>query len=168
VKRVLAGLGVVVGLGCVAYALFAGKTDEELIRERLAELETAIEVGGEPKNLAVQALQMKGTFSNLFEPGVIAHIPELGSVRRGRDELAALATSSRNYFASLDVDFEHVHVQIDAAGRNAEVDTRAELTALGRAESVPRREARAVRFGFFKHDEHGWRIDSVDVGDIAE
>jgi len=167
-KRGLAAVGVAVGLSCIAYALWSSKTDEELIRERLDELEAAIVVEGESGNLAVEALQTKGTFSNLFEPEVRAHIPELGSTRQGRDELAGVATRSRRYFKRLDVEFNDIHVQIDGTQRNARVDTRAELTAVQRAEPGLRREVRQVQFGFFKHEDHGWRINAVDVGDLPD
>ena len=163
-KRILALGGIAAGLGLVGYALFSGETDEEQIRRRLDELAVAVEVAGEPQNVAVRGLQLKGKFQELFEQNVTATIPELGSSRSGRQDLAALAARSTVYFESLDVDFEDVSVSIDGTQANARVETTAVLTAARRGQGDLQRDQRRVRLRFFKDQEHGWRIASVKVG----
>jgi hypothetical protein len=168
VKRALAAVGVVAGLALIGYAVFSGQSDEELIRARLVELEEALALDGQSSNPAAHGLRLRGKFANIFEKDVTATIPELGSTREGRDELAALAMHSGSYFETLDVDFENVDVGIDGTKLNARVKTLAVVTGTRRGEKQPRREERRVALRFFKGEENGWRIAVVRVGDAEE
>jgi phosphoribosylformylglycinamidine synthase len=168
VKRALAFGGIAAGLGLLAYALFSGETDEEQIRRRLDELAAVVEVQGERQNVAVRGLQLKGKFRELFEKNVTATIPELGSARSGRTDLAALAARSTVYFDSLDLDFDDVSVSIAGGTMTARVESTVVMTAVRRGRTDPSRDERHVRFRFFKDEEHGWRISSVKVGDAED
>ena len=162
-RRALAFGGLAAGLALLAYAVFSGETDEEQIRRRLDEVAATIEVEGEPQNVAVRGLQLKGKFADLFERNVTATIPELGSGRSGRDELALLAARTTVYFESLDLDFDDVSVIVDGTHTNARVKTTAVMTGVRRGQTEPRRDERKVRLRFFKDQDHGWRISSVKV-----
>jgi hypothetical protein len=168
VKRALAFGGIAAGLALVAYALFSGETDEEQIRRRLDELASVVAVERQPGNVALRGLQLKGKFQGLFEKNVTATIPELGSSRSGRDDLAVLAAQSTVYFQFLDLDFDDVSVAIDGTGANAVVKATVVMTAVRRGEADPRRDERQVRLRFSKDEERGWRIASVKAGDIED
>ncbi len=167
-KRALAFGGIAAGLALLVYALFSGETNEEQIRRQLDELAAAVAVEGEPQNIAIRGLQLKGKFRDLFEKNVTATIPELGSSRSGRDALAALAARSTAYFESLDLDFDDVSVSIDGNQSNALVKTNVVMTGTQRGQAQLRRDERQVRFRFFKDPEQGWRIASVKVGEAEE
>jgi hypothetical protein len=162
-KRAIGIGGILAGLGLIGYALLAGESDEEQIRARLEQLEESVALDSEAQNVAVRALQLRGQFNEIFEPDVRARIPELGSTRHGREELATLAARSSSYFQSLDLQFEDLDIRIDDSSRQARVDSVALLTATRRGQAEPRRDERTVRFDFFNHEEHGWRITAVRV-----
>jgi hypothetical protein len=158
------GIGTILaGLGLIGYALLAAESDEERIRARLEQLEESVALHSEAQNVAVRSLQLRGGFSEIFEPDVRARIPELGSGRHSRDELVALAAQSSSYFQNLDLQFEDLEIRVDDTSRRASVDSVAVLTATRRGQAEPRRDERSVHFDFFNHEEHGWRIAAVRV-----
>ena len=164
-KRVLAATGVVLGLGLIGYAVFSRETDEEQIRRRLTELADAVHLDAERGNPAVRGLELRGRFAELFEKDVRAQIPELGSSRQTRDDLAALAAQSSAYFQSLDLDFQKVDVQLDGTRSGARVSSVVVMTATRRTDPAPERDEREVTFRFVKTDDPGWRIAELVVGE---
>ena len=167
-KRALAFGGIAAGLALILYALFSGETDEEQIRRKLDDLATTVAVEGETQNVAVRSLQLKGQFREIFEKNVTATIPELGSTRSGRGDLAALAARSTVQFEQLGLDFDDVSVSFDGGQTNAVVKTTVVMTGIRRGQVDPRRDRRRVRLRFFKDEDHGWRIASVKVGEAAD
>jgi hypothetical protein len=161
-RRWLAAGGAIVGLAAVLYALFAAKSDEELIAERLDELELAVQVDSDTStNPILRTGALGGKFQEIFTEDVTYSIPELTSGDRGRNGLATLAARAGSYFDNLVIDFGARHIDLDGSGKGARVSTTATVTAVRRGGDVDRDE-RNVRFELEESGE-GWRITSVSV-----
>ncbi|HMJ15138.1 MAG TPA: nuclear transport factor 2 family protein [Polyangiaceae bacterium] len=157
-KRALVWFGLALGLALVAYAVFARKTDEELIQERLARLGRSIGVAtGE--NPITRAARLNRDFSDLFTQEASVSIPELSGPIRGRRELAALATRAAAGFHNLDVAFTGTIIDLGNAG--ADVRTTATLSGV-RSDSDIDEGTRHVSLRF-AHTDGDWLIDSVSV-----
>jgi hypothetical protein len=164
-KRALALGALVAGALLVLWALFAGDTDEEKIRARLARLAAAVSVEGEGQNPVFRVAHLNQEFSELFTEDASVSIPELSEVREGRQALAALAGRATRYVEALDVDFEDVAVEINPP-KVAEVKARARLDAV-RPGSQRERDERRVTIRFV--DRGGaWLIASLRAEPKAE
>jgi hypothetical protein len=160
VKRALVWLALAVGLSLVVYAVFASKTDEEIIEEQLTRLAAAISVSPE-ENPLTRAARLNREFSELFSKDATASVPELSAPVQGRRELLALATRAAAGFRTLDVAFSGTTVEVGNAA--AEVKTTATLSGV-RSDGDLDRGKRQVGLRF-KRSDGDWWIDSVNVSD---
>lgn len=160
--RWIALVAALLGVALVGYAVFSGKSDEELIAERLVQLEDAIRVDSDTSpNPMVRTGYLNGEFEEIFVDNVSYRIPELTSGDNGRAALATLAARSSSYVQTLDVDFGDINVELVAGGTGATVMTRAAVRAT-RSGGRHERDDRTVRFEFSKSDD-GWQIASLRV-----
>jgi hypothetical protein len=154
-------LAAVAGLAAIGYAVLAKPTDEELILDRLAALEAAIQVDGDTSpNPVLRAGAVQGAFKEIFVEDVTFSIPELTSGGHGRAALAGLAARSGLVYRTLTVDFGGTDVTVARNASTATVQTTATVQATRGAGLE--RERRPVAFGFTRVDGD-WRIASVRV-----
>jgi hypothetical protein len=161
VKRWLAIAAVVLGLGAVLYAVFAAPSDEEEIRAQLDRLALVVGVTADEKNPVIRGARLKREFAEIFTEDVAVSIPELTSLRSGRDELAAVGARAGTYFQTADVSISQIDIEIDGAKTRAQVRSVATLT--GSRGGELERDERRVRFEFVQRDGD-WLIDAVRVG----
>jgi len=164
-KRALAVGALIAGALLVLWALFAGDTDEEKIRTRLARLAAAVSVEGQGQNPVFRVAHLNQEFSELFTEDASVSLPELSEVRSGRQALAALAGRATRYVEALDVDFEDVAVEISAP-KAAHVKARAKLDTV-RLGGQRERDERRVSFRFVERGG-AWLITSVRAEPKAE
>jgi phosphoribosylformylglycinamidine synthase len=156
-KRLLAAIGIALGVGLVLFALFAAKSDEERIRERLAQLARAVSVD-EDENILFRKSRLDRELEQVFTPDVHVDLPELGARPRSRSELVRLATAATRHYRSLDVQLDAE--RIDVAGDHAEVQAQAELVSAG---DDPGRQRRRVTFRLVKDPSLDWQITAARV-----
>lgn len=160
VPRSWVAIGVVVlGVGVALYALLSRKSDEELIRDQLAQLAHVVRVDPD-ENVIFRAKRMKEEFEKIFTPMVRVDIRELTSSKSGRDQLVGVATRAGTYYRTVDLDIDARSVDVIGGGTSATV--RGDVTFTGDRGDGPRRDERRVLFGFAKVDDV-WLIDSVVV-----
>jgi hypothetical protein len=154
-RRVLALVGVIAGLVLIAYAVFGGRSDEELIRDQLHRLARVVSFE-QPGNVVARGLTLRGAFGELFVENPRGEIPELGSPRNSRASLVELGLQSSSFARSLSLSFADVRVEVDPKRSGAEVAARVDVQAVTR-EGQGRSEERLVRFSFAKTQD-GWQI----------
>jgi hypothetical protein len=154
-RRVLALVGVVAGLALILYAVFGGRSDEELIRDQLRHLAQVVSFD-KPGNVVTRGLTLENAFGELFVDSPRGEIPELGSPRNGRASLVELGLQSSSFARTLALSFTDVRVEIDAKRSDAEVTARANVRAVTR-EGEERYDERSVRFTFARTQD-GWQI----------
>lgn len=159
-RRALGVGAAVLGLAILLYAVFAKKSDEELIRDQLDLLATTVRVSGPDENPIFRGKRMKDRFETLFTPNVRVDIAELTPISSGRAELVGVATRAGTVFRTADVEVSADSVELIAGGTSAKVSGSA--TLVGDRGSGPERDERKVSFGLSKTQD-GWRIDSVAV-----
>lgn len=159
-KRWLAIAAVVIGGGALLYAVFAQPSSEERIQTQLERLARVVAVHADEKNPVLRGVRLKREFSEIFTTDVSVSIPELTSLRRGRDELAGVAARAGTHFQTADVAFSNVRIQLDDRETRAMVRTVATLTATRGGELE--RDERRVRFDFVERDGD-WLIDGLSV-----
>jgi hypothetical protein len=159
-RRAIAVLAVILGVGIAAWALFARKSDEEQIRERLDRLAHVAGVEAPDENPIFRGKRMQNEFQVLFTPSVRVDISELGSMGEGRDGLVAAATRAGNLYRTAEIEIKPERVQIVEGSNAATVQATAVLT--GDRGQGPVKDQRRVSFGFAKTKD-GWQIDSVVV-----
>jgi hypothetical protein len=164
-KRLLGVAAAVLGAAVLLYAIFAKKSDEELIREQLERLAEVVQVSTPNENPLFRGPRMSREFETLFVPAVRVDISELTSVRSGRQDLVGVATRAGSVYRSAEVSIHPESVDVLAGGTSAKVSGSATIT--GDRGSGPQRDERRVTFGFTK-TEDGWLIDSVVVTPARE
>jgi hypothetical protein len=161
-KQLLAIGAIVLGLGVTFWAVFARKSDDELIREQLDRLAAAVGVDAPDENPIFRANRLKKEFDTLFTQNVRVSVPELEGAMRvtGRDDLVKVATRAGSYWRSAEVSWTSVDIKQVGGENNKNVDATALLVAEERGEM--RRDERQVTLGFTKKDGN-WLIDSLSV-----
>lgn len=153
----------VLGLLLVGYAVFFWSDDEDLIREKLEELATAVTVNKESNiNPGIRGVHLKSEFSEIFTPEVTVSIPEMqdsGALASG--QLAAFAAQVGGRFETATVSYGAIEIQL--LGDRAHVDTTATLHAVEYGGN-PRRDTRDLDFELIRTDD-GWRIEQLAVGE---
>ncbi|MFC1641842.1 hypothetical protein ACFL5O_04010 [Myxococcota bacterium] len=162
-RRVWGVAMVSVGLGLVAYAFWSHETDEEKIQRRLGDLTELLRVEEPNENVVIRTLRIRQGLTELCEPTVQAQIPELGSLQRGPEGLAAVAARGIRHFDQLEVTLDSVKVKVEQPQRQARASAVARLLGLRPGHHVERDE-RPVDFQFVHNDQYGWRIQRIDVG----
>jgi hypothetical protein len=157
-KRALVWVALIAGLALVGYAVFARKTDEELIEEQLARLAAVMSIDSEENPLA-RGARLSREFNELFTKDARASVPELSAPVQGRRELVALATRAVASFRSLDVAFSGTSIDIGNAA--ADVKTTAKLNGV-RADGDLDRGERQVSLRLVRSDG-AFLIDSASV-----
>ncbi len=168
-KRWLAIVGGLLGVSLIGYAVFAGESDEELIRQRLIQLEDAVRVEGQVNPLMRMA-QVNKAFKEIFteearirfSQDAVELYPQVVNIGRGRTGLAKAAGQGLSYLQRFDVDFGRIEIELNGDS-GAQVKTLATIDASNRS-AYGRGEKRSVSFVFFNDDQ--WRIESIAVGAI--
>jgi SnoaL-like domain len=162
-KRLIAVGVILMGLVIAGFALFSKKSDEELIKERLAQLAHVVSVDPD-ENAVFRARRLQRSFEEIFTPTVRIEVEELESFSGGRDELVPLATRAGTRFQRAEVELSSEKIDL-IGGTAAKVDATAVLSSDENGE--PHRDERRVHFGLTK-TEDGWKVDSVLVTPKAE
>jgi phosphoribosylformylglycinamidine synthase len=160
-RRWLPHIGIVVGLSIAIYALLLSSSDEDRIREKLEQLEQAVEVTPGDTNVLVRTARVKKNLSEIFVKEVTFEIPELTTKSSGRDELVALAGTAPQLYRTAIVDLGSLAIEVDSAGVSAVAHGEATLTATRHAGGVER-DTRTVSLRFDKIDGD-WLIVSASV-----
>ena len=147
-RRALAVAAAVLGIAILLYAVFAKKSDEELIREQLDDLAQAVRVSGPDENPIFRGKRLHDKFEKLFVPNVRVDISELTQISSGRTELVGVATRAGTIFRSADVEIDASSVDLIAGGSSAMVSGSA--TLVGDRGNGTQRDQRRVSFGFAK------------------
>jgi hypothetical protein len=155
-KRALAVAGIAVGSMLIGYALFARKSDAELIAERLDELERAIQVRDE--NLLFRRNRLNTAFDRILTKDVRVSVPELAVTTSGRAGVVSFATVAAREYGSLEVDIERRSTEV--SGSSAAVV--ADVMVTSESDQL-RHEKREVSFDFVRGDSDGWQISSLRV-----
>ncbi len=164
-KRWLAIGAVVLGLIAVLYAVFSRPSDEERIRAVIDRLARVVSVSPDEKNVVIRAARLKRDFAEILTKDVAVTIPELTSLRGGRDELAGVGARAGSYYQSADISISDVEIEIDDKKTRAQVRSVATLTGSRGAELE--RDERRVRFELVQRDGD-WLIDAIRVGAAEE
>ncbi|WP_437895716.1 nuclear transport factor 2 family protein [Sorangium sp. So ce124] len=160
-KRWLALGLIAAGAVLGAAALLLSPSEEERIRERLAQLEDAVRIDEGERNPLVRHGRIRGEFAEIFAKEASARIAEIGDSLRGRDELANAATQAAVVYQTADVSLGGTEIQIDPAGMTAEVTATATVTGARHGQEV-RRDELPVALRLEKIDGE-WKIVSATV-----
>jgi len=160
-KRWLPHIGIAIGVAIAIYAFFYSSTDEDLIREKLEQLQEAVAVRSGDTNMVVRAARIRKEFSEVFVKQVSFQIPELTQAGGGRNELAGLAAQAPRIYATATVDLAGLAVDVDDVGMTAGAHGEATMTATRHSGEL-QRDTRTVLLRFDKI-EGDWRIVSVSV-----
>jgi len=161
VKRWLPHIGIVLGIAIAVYALFFSNSDEDVIRDKLAQLEEAVRISDGNTNIVIRAARVKKEFGEIFEKEVTIEVPELTDASSGRTELVQLAASAPKLWRTASVDLGNLSVDVDHSGTTAVAYGQAVLTATRHSGDLHRDE-RTVSLRFDKIDGD-WRIVHVSV-----
>ncbi|WP_437276269.1 nuclear transport factor 2 family protein [Sorangium sp. So ce375] len=153
----LIGAGAVLG----AAALLLSPSEEERIRDRLAQLEDAVRIDDGERNPLVRHGRIRKEFAEIFAKEASARITEIGDSLRGRDELAAAATQAAVVYQTADVSLSGAEIEIDPAGMAAKVTATATVTGARHGQEV-RRDELPVALRLEKIDGE-WKIVSATV-----
>jgi hypothetical protein len=155
-------MGVMLGVCIVVYALFFSSTDEDLIREKLEQLELAIKVSPAETNIVIRGARVKAAFVEIFVKEVSYQIPELRNASRsGRTALAGLAANAPRLWREATVDLDPLTITVDDSGINAVAFGDATLTATRHGGALER-DSRTVSLRFDKIDGD-WQVVSMSV-----
>lgn len=163
-RRLAAGALALAGLALIVYATVARKTDEELIRERLAALSTAVRLDEPQGNALFRKAHLNEAFQEIFTGTVSYRIPELSGGGTGIDGLSSLAVRACGGLGTLEIEFTDVSIALEASHEAATARTRAVLRAT--RGSQPERDERNIGFDFTKDGD--WRIAGFQVSRKAE
>ncbi|MBI4702275.1 MAG: nuclear transport factor 2 family protein [Deltaproteobacteria bacterium] len=153
--------GIALGIALALYALLSGSSDEDLIRERLEQLEAAVEVTGPGTNPVMRGAKVKGEFAEIFTKDVEIRIPELTDTTAGRAELVGLATQAPSWYAQVSVDLGSLEIDLDEVAASAHVFGQATLRGT-KHDGSPHRDTRTVSLRCDKIEDK-WRIASITV-----
>lgn len=159
-KRWIAIVAVVLGLGAVLFAVFMAPSDEEQIRGQLQRLAQSASIDPDEKNPVSRGMRIKKDFEDIFTENVAVNAPELASPGKGRDGVVSAATRMGTYFETAEISFSSVRVDLDGSKSRAKVNSVATLT--GSRGGELEHETRDVSFDFVKSDGD-WLIDGVTV-----
>lgn len=146
------------------WLLFFRTSDERAIQKKLDRLATAVRVEGS-ENPVMRGARLQGEFTEIFVKDVLVEIPELTSIKSGRQELLAVATQAGGYYQSVRLSFDQTKIQLDDAKRSARVSCTVTLTVSRGAGDE--RDSREVTFRFDKIDGD-WKIAQVVVSPKRE
>jgi hypothetical protein len=165
-KRWLPYVGIVFGLALVAYALFFRQTEEEIVRERLHELEDAVALSGPGENQVLRAARLRKSFADLFTQEVVVAIPELSGASTGRAELIELAAAAPLQYKSARIDLANLKITLDPTKTHAVAVGDAKLIG-ERVDGAREQDSRTVSLSFDKIGSV-WRIVNVSASPPKE
>ncbi|KYG10651.1 hypothetical protein BE21_10760 [Sorangium cellulosum] len=152
-----------IALGAVlaAVALLLSPSDEDRIRDRLAQLADAVRIDDGERNPLVRHGRVRKEFAEIFTKEASARVVEISDRLSGRDELAAAATQAAVVYQTADVSFGDTEIQVDRAGMTAEVTATATVTGAQHGQPA-RRDELPVALRLEKVDGD-WKIVSATV-----
>lgn len=156
--------GIALGVVLIGYALLASASPEELIGEKLDELERAVSLEA-GTNSALHTARLEGELRDIFDDEVTLTIPELTSARAGLQPLVAIASKAALHYQTLELSFDSRNIEVDDAGNTATARVRGRAVAEHGANRYA--DERRIDFGFVLHDGE-WRVSSVDVAERGE
>jgi hypothetical protein len=160
VKRLALSLAAVIALAAALY-LWLHESDEDQIRDALADLAAAAHVGEGDTSRLLRASHVQRAFANAFDAEVRASVPELGSTLPvQREALAEMATDWTMLYRTGDAQISDVVVKLDDVKSTARVSATASLRGL--SQSGPVNDQRGINLLLRKADGH-WRITSLTV-----
>ncbi|XXX74391.1 nuclear transport factor 2 family protein [Sorangium sp. So ce134] len=152
-----------IALGAVlaAVALLLSPSEEDRIRDRLAQLAAAVRIDDGERNPLVRHGRVRKEFAEIFTKEASARVVEIGDRLSGRDDLAAAATQAAVVYQTADVSFGDTEIQVDPAGMTAEVTATATVTGARHGQPA-RRDELPVALRLEKVDGD-WKIVSAIV-----
>jgi hypothetical protein len=160
IRRLAIGLTFLVA-AFTTYALFFHTSEEDRIRRQVAALADAVRIDVEDRELAARAPRVRKTFVRVLGPWVRVDIPDIVEDAHGREELAGMAISAQESFASLSVRFDPRAVELERGARAARVTGAATLTGTDR-DGRAYREVRPVEMRFERIDGE-WSMVALAV-----
>jgi hypothetical protein len=160
-RRWLPWAGLAAGLGIATYGFFFAGSEEDKVRAVLDQLEDAVAVKEDEKNLLLRAAHVKGEFSEIFDKDVHFEVPELTETVSGRASLVELAAAAPQMWRTATVDLDGLAIEIDEAKTSAVASGDATLTATRQSGDLER-DRRTVSLRLDKI-EGDWRIVSLSV-----
>lgn len=152
---------IAVGVVLAVVALLLSPSEEDRIRERLAQLEDAVRIDDGERNPLVRHGRVRKEFAEIFTKEASARIVEIDDRLSGRDDLTAAATQAAIVYQTADVRFDGTDIQVDPAGMTAEVTATATVTGARHGQPVRRDELPvALRMEKVEGD---WKIVSATV-----
>lgn len=166
-NKIYLALAALAAAAVLAYALLFRATDEDLIRQKLTALESAVKSGDSEPQAAARPLRVQQAFSRIFAPRVRVDAPELGEGDRTREELAELVYTSEERIPGLHIAFSRVHLEIDARALPPRADVAALTTVTGtdRGDATRMRNIYQVTLHFEKNQEE-WRITRIGAARV--
>lgn len=161
-SRLFALLGGVLGALLIAYAIFAGKTDQEQITELLTRLSDTLQVVEPPENPLTRLGRVQGNLKEIATEDIYVQVPEL-SAMRGRKSVAQAATQTGLTFRSASVGLSRCLFEIKKP--SAQVVCNAELRAIDRSGTI-RADERKTVFQLV-HNSDGWQFDRIQVSEAG-
>lgn len=160
VRRSLAGLLIVLGLGTIAYALLSSETEEEAIERKLATVADAVGIR-EDESLLFRRARLNSVFKATLGNDVSVLVPDWGLTRRGRDEILQLATRVGTRYPSGTVELNDLDVALGPGADRASVTATATLTST-RGSHAFEQQSRGVQFELSLKGGD-WYVDTITV-----
>jgi phosphoribosylformylglycinamidine synthase len=160
-RRWLPWAGIVAGVAIATYGLFFSDSEEDEIRELLDDLEEAVAVREDEKNLLLRAARVKGDFAEIFDKDVHFEIPEMTETVSGRPALVELAAAAPQLWRTAVVDLDGLAIEVDQGKTSAVASGDATLVATRHSGELER-DKRTVSLRIDKI-EGDWRIVSLSV-----
>lgn len=163
-RRLLALVAGALGIGLIGYAFLTDESDEERVRGVLSRFARAVSVEADQTNPILRLAHVNGEFKEIVDPNVRVSVPELTSLKQGRESLAQVATQTGQYFRTANVEFSNC--DIEAGDLGAKADCVGHLTAVERSGQA-RKDERTVHFELGRNDG-AWQIQSIIVSESAQ
>ncbi len=143
------------------YFVFAGKSDEDRIRDTLGRLAKVVEIKDDGSNPLLRMGRVRGDLDALVTDDVHVSIPELGGARQGRQGISEAVTTAQLVFAWAQVDLRAIEIKLEPGALTAQASAEAQLKGKTRGGET-RRDDRNVDFLLRKGDGT-WKVKSVTV-----
>src|SRR5947209_1477386 len=107
-------------LAVVAWLVFS-PTEEQRIKAQLVRLATAVRLTADDTNAITRGARIRSELEAVLDPNVRLSIPEVTSLRSGRQELATTATAASAYLRTFEVTLDELEIKLDEPKTSAKV-----------------------------------------------